>query len=612
MYRMRKQIDRFAKGLSDFFSILAFCIEISYKASPRYFLTRVFFLIALTVLPFFNIYISKIMINALFEGAVGAVPLDIFTVSFINLIILVVSLTLSTKLAERVGYYYQGLHLELVLMRTQYQLMEKTAALDLRFFDSSDFYNEMSDARNNISLIGQAAFEMLGLLRGCLQFLIAFIYLFQYSPLMGVLLVLSFIPSLIIENKQVEAVYRYQREHLLQQRKMNYTMDLTISRLFAKDIRFYNLFSFVSEKYKAAWNMLFTIKRNIATKYTRLLSILAFLPEAVKVFFFIKMGLDVFHGSILIGDFTYYQDIIFQTIAGLYLVLYNISRLNDGKIRIKNYMRFMNFESELKDAGTQGVPEGLITIEFRDVYFRYNETTPYILNGLSFAIDSNKMAALVGVNGAGKSTIVKLLLRFYDPTKGAILINGEDIKAYSLESLRECFSVMFQDYNNYAFTVRESVGLSNTNEMSNSELVKESLAESGADAFTSRYPEGIETYLTRQYDEDGEELSGGQWQAVALARTFFRKARFYILDEPSAALDAEAEDKLFKQFEALYKDKGALLISHRLSNIASADIILVIENGRLIEQGTHRELMHEDGRYAQLYHLQAEKYAVDA
>ena len=230
------------------------------------------------------------------------------------------------------------------------------------------------------------------------------------------------------------------------------------------------------------------------------------------------------------------------------------------------------------------------------------------MEDVSFRFHSREKLALVGMNGSGKTTLIKLLLRFYDPTQGEIRLNGINLKEYDLKSLRKVYSTLFQDYCNYAFTVRESVELADLTVEQADERLEQAIRNSGAEEFVSKFSNGLDTYLTREYETDGEELSGGQWQKVALARTFYREAPIYILDEPSAALDAQSEDELFRNFEKLYHDKGSILVSHRLSNVIHTDKILVLENGRLIEQGSHKELMNLNGRYAEMFRLQAEKY----
>lgn len=430
----------------------------------------------------------------------------------------------------------------------------------------------------------------------------------MWNGILPILLTLSVIPSVIFKNKQLESVYSFQREHMKDERKIFYSFNMALSKEYAKDIRIYGLFPFLSSKVLNAWNHLFKSKKRITKRYTKILIVFDMLPEIIMVVCIFLLGVSVIRGNCTIGDFNYYQGIIGQVTAGIFMVIYNYTQIYDGKIRINNYVKFMNFKNNVKDEGKLVLEKSLFTIEFKNVGFRYNNKAKYVLKNLSFKIRSDQKIALVGVNGSGKSSIIKLLLRFYDPEEGVILINDKDIREYTIESVRKCFSPMFQDYCNYAFTVSEDVSISNYNESHNEEKVQYALYKSGAYEFVEKFPDKLNTYLSRQYEE-GEELSGGQWQKIALSRMFFQNAEMYILDEPSSALDAESEDELFRKFEELYKDCGAILISHRLSNVKTADNILVIGDGKIIEQGNHKELMKLNGKYARMYNLQAKKYS---
>ncbi len=297
-----------------------------------------------------------------------------------------------------------------------------------------------------------------------------------------------------------------------------------------------------------------------------------------------------------------------QILGGVYMVISSYTQLADGKIRIQNYRKFLGFQSKIHADGTLELTKSSFIIEFKNVSFRYNDNLPWILKKVSFSFDSRQKVALVGVNGSGKTTIIKLLLRFYDPVEGQILMDGKDIREYTLDSVRRHFSTVFQDYSNYAFSVKESVSLSDISRVGEEERIIDALKQSGADEFVDRFPQGMDTYLTRRYDESGQELSGGQWQKMALARAFFRKSDIYILDEPSASLDARSEDEVFRMFQTMYAEKGAILISHRLSNVHLSDLILVLDKESLAESGHHEELMKKDGVYAHMYRLQAEKY----
>ena len=247
-------------------------------------------------------------------------------------------------------------------------------------------------------------------------------------------------------------------------------------------------------------------------------------------------------------------------------------------------------------------------IEFSHVYFRYPGKENYVLEDCSFTMEAGQQIGLVGENGCGKSTIVKLILRLYDVEEGEILLNGIDIMEYDIEKYRAMFSVLFQDFIKYSFTLRENVSLSDIEKSDNDERIKDALSKSEMSELVSTWDKGLETPLTRSFEPDGKELSGGQWQRIALSRVFFADRDFVILDEPSASLDVFAEEKIFRQFQQLSGNRSSIIISHRLSSIVAADKILVLKNGRILEQGKHKELLSKNGYYSELFYAQAQSY----
>ena len=278
----------------------------------------------------------------------------------------------------------------------------------------------------------------------------------------------------------------------------------------------------------------------------------------------------------------------------------NSKELNDVR-------SFVEMKPLLEKSGTK-TPSKNPRIEFKNVSFRYPNAENDVLSHCSFMINPGEVVGLVGLNGSGKSTIVKLLCRFYDPTDGQILIDGIDNKEFDIVKLRALFGVLFQDFVTYSFSLRENVALSDLSRISESEAIKKACDDSNASDFVNGWENGIDEVLTRRFDKQGKELSGGQWQRVSLARAFFRNAPVILLDEPSAALDPIAEHQIFEDFANISQNKSAVLISHRLSSITLSDKILVLEDGHIIEQGSHKDLLEQNGRYAHLFNLQASKY----
>ena len=267
---------------------------------------------------------------------------------------------------------------------------------------------------------------------------------------------------------------------------------------------------------------------------------------------------------------------------------------------------FVEMEPLLEHGGTM-IPTGNPRIEFKDVSFRYPGGDHDVLSHCSFTIEPGEIVGLVGPNGCGKSTIVKLLCRFYDPGSDEILIDGVSNKEYDIVKLRELFGVLFQDYVRYSFSLRENVALSKPEKKDCDADILRACDQSRID-FMKDWKNGIDENLTRRFDPNGKELSGGQWKRISLARAFFRNAPIILLDEPSASLDPVAEHQIFEDFSQISENKSAVLISHRLSSITLADKILVLEDGHITEQGSHADLLRRDGRYAYLFNLQASKY----
>lgn len=308
-----------------------------------------------------------------------------------------------------------------------------------------------------------------------------------------------------------------------------------------------------------------------------------------------------------IGDFTMYISALDNMENSINSLMDAISSLYTDNLYIESLLALLNMESTLKDGKREFLIDEFSTIEFRNVWFRYPNNENYVLKGISLKLEKGKVYALLGLNGSGKTTLVKLLMRLYDPEKGNIFLDGVDIKEYSLQSLYRNIGVVFQDFVKYPLTVNENVGIGNIAYMNNMEYIKKAIAIAGADKFIQNLPRGYQTILEKEWDE-GSELSGGQWQKIAIARAVLKKASILVLDEPSAALDPEAEFEIFQKMKVLMKGKMSILITHRFSNTDIVDYIFMMENGKIIECGTHQDLMKAKNKYYSLYKLQAEAY----
>lgn len=597
------------KKLKELLYIIRFCFKVSWKASKKYVVIRSVIEITVSGIPFVTITLSKELIN--FLAAVPGMKVDV-SESLYNLILLlsiVLFLKIVSRFTNRIKDYCGGVHKDLISREIDTQIAEQSAALDLSYFDSAKFYNEMNNARRDSSALQTLTWLVMDVIRSSIQFVVSLIVLLKLNTIFALLLIATGIPSIISERKFTEVIYRWQRNHVPEERKMGYIMGILTGRGFAKDVRLYNIQKELLSRYNSMWDKWFKDKRDTTFERSKWVMLFSALPEFGVIVISLYVGIEIMHGRLTIGDYSLYTGMVGQLMGGLFMIILLTSNIYDNNLRIVNYNNFLKWESNIKDTGTI-IPEPPMEISFVHVAFKYPGTDEYILKNVSFTMSQNEKVALVGLNGAGKSTIVKLILRYYDPTEGEILVNGTNLKEYDLKAYRKLFSVMFQDYANYAFTIEENITLSNLDNRDNLEKIKMACDKSGAQSVADKYETGLDTYLTRQFEEDGKELSGGEWQKIALARTFFREGDIIILDEPSARLDPEAEHQIFTKFAELCEGKGAIFISHRLSNVTMADRIIVLDDGKVIEDGSHKKLMELKGKYSYLFNLQAEKYKV--
>jgi len=528
-------------------------------------------------------------------------------------------ITLASGLLNAISNIIQQLLQELVSNRIQLDILEKSGTLDLAFFENPESYDKIRQATNQSSYQPTSMIsQTFGLGQTLISMVSLIFVLFHLAWWLAVISLVVPIPAFIFSTRYGWKGYRLMRRQSPERRLMNYFVTLMTTDTYNKEIKLFNLSSFFIARFKTVATKLYLQDQALALKRYLITFGWSNLSTVVNIAIYIYVALQAIAGRITLGGLTLYTQTATQVGQNFQSLLNSISSTYENALYVNMLFEFLAYQSQIRspaepqpfEHSEQSQGED---IEFRKVSFTYpgkNPETEASLRQVSFTIRAGEAIALVGHNGAGKTTLVKLLTRLYEPDEGEILIGGKNIQLYSLEELRQHIGVIFQDYVNYYLTARENIGVGRIEEVENRELVVSAAHQSGANIAIEKLPQNYETTLGRWFKnvEESAQLSGGEWQKIALARAFIRDARVLVLDEPTSALDARAEYEVFKQFRTLTTNKTALFISHRFSTVRLADRILVLENGRVIEHGTHAELMALGQRYAELFNLQAQAY----
>ena len=435
------------------------------------------------------------------------------------------------------------------------------------------------------------------------------VLLVRFSPWLAVIVFVSAIPSFLSQSQYAERAFRAVSRRAPESRLLNYLEMLLTGNDTIKEIKLFGLGEPLLKRYQELFTKFYLEDRAIAQRRTwaglgwGLLSNLAYYGSYAWIV------LRTIAGSITLGDMTMFLGIFRQSQSSIRSLLDSLNRLYESNLYLDNLLDYLKLQPVLMAPADGIIAPAPIRqgIEFRNVSFRYPGSDTFVLRNINLHIQPGERIALVGLNGAGKTTLIKLLTRLYDPTDGQILLDGVDLREYDLTSLHQRFGVIFQDFVRYQFTVRENIGFGQVDALDDLDRIKNAADRGGAGSIIEKMPKGYDTMLGRRW-EKGQELSGGQWQKIALARAFMRKAEVLVLDEPTSALDAEAEYEVFRRFGELMEGRIAVLISHRFSTVRMADRIVVLSAGKILELGSHAELMALDGAYARLFNLQAEGY----
>ncbi len=493
----------------------------------------------------------------------------------------------------------------------QLMVMEKANTLDLSYFEDATFYDKMQRAQKEATSrpIGMIS-NTFGMGQTVVTLLSMLVVLAQLSWWVAVVALIAPIPAFVASMRYGWWGYQMMRRQSPVRREASYYTTLLTTDTYNKEFKLFGLGDFFMQLYRRRSSEFYeqargiVVPRYLASFTWGLGSIVA------NGLIYLYVALQAVAGRISLGGLSFYSQAALSLGSSFQGLLSGVSSTYENNLFITTLFDFLAYQPHIVSPPGGLIPSGDgLRVEFRGVSFTYpgrQESGP-ALKDVSFVIEPGESIALVGRNGAGKTTIVKLLTRLYDPDEGEILINGRNLKEYDLDALRKQIGVIFQDYVTYYMTAGRNIGIGRVEAIEDLAGIRGAAAKSGADAVVAKLPEGYDSMLGKWF-ESGQQLSGGEWQKIALARAFMRDAHLLILDEPTSSLDPQAEYEVFARFRELTLGKSAIFISHRFSTVRLANRIIVIENGGILEEGTHADLVARGGRYAELFSLQAEAY----
>jgi ATP-binding cassette, subfamily B, bacterial len=488
-------------------------------------------------------------------------------------------------------------------------LMRHAATLDLDYFEDPEFYNKLERARQQTASRISLLSETLGQAQQLLTVVFLAAGLLVFSPWLLLLLFLALLPAFLGESHFNGQSYSLLYSRTPEKRELDYLRYTGASDETAKEVKVFGLSQFLINRYQFLSDKFFSENRLLALRRASWGAVFSAIGNAGYYLAYASIVWRTVQGDITIGDLTFLAGSFSHMRSLLESFLLRFSGIAEGALYLKDLFDFLELKPRIAPPASPRPMPLKITqgFQFENVGFRYAGSEKWAVRHLTFMLHAGEKLALVGENGAGKTTITKLLSRLYDPTEGRILLDGFDLKEYTPEELRKRIGVIFQDFIRYQLTASNNIAIGQIDDRENTLRVKNAAAQSLADLVIDKLPKGYDQMIGKRFAE-GVELSGGEWQKIALARAYMRDSELLILDEPTAALDARAEHEIFQRFSELTRDKTAVLISHRFSTVRMADRILVLQNGILSEMGSHEELLTLNRRYAELFNLQAKAY----
>lgn len=606
-----------------FFSRLAYIVRMVWQTGHWILVMMVITAVLDGVLPIIGAILSRDILNQLQSiiserviADVSGVPYAVtFWGSMVMLLLIFYFLyRILSQVVARISVAVTRIAGEKVVRYVRVQIMEKAKEVDLASFDRPEFYEQLENANREAGVrpisVLSSTFDVVS--RAIT--LISYIVILATAPGMwwtALVMILVSAPTAAISFVYKRKAFQYMRRRSKDRRQMSYYSDLMVNKDMVKEIRMFDLGDRMIDSYNGVFSRYYAGMRKLIVRESSWQVLVTIISSVVNCVFFAMIAIKVFDGSLQIGDYSLYTGALTSIATTVSALINTSAHVYEGTLFIDNLMSFMKVESTVIPMTDEPIPvqHGKAhTIEFVNVSFSYPESDKKVLKNINLKFREGETVVLVGLNGAGKTTLIKLLMRLYDPTEGKILLDGRDLREYDTAELYRIFGVIFQDFGKYAFSVADNIRFGDVHRNAEEIEIREAARKANATDFIEQLSDGYDTALMRYFEPDGTELSIGQWQKLAIARAFFGDSDILILDEPTASLDPMAEQEIFNQFDQLRKDKMTIFVSHRLSSATVATKIVVLEGGEVLEEGTHRELMAQKGRYFELFSTQAKRY----
>ena len=599
--------------VSKFFKRLFYIFSIVWETRPWILFVMMFMAIFNGAVPVVGSLIGREILNALQDayteftltGAVvfeGVMSLMVFQFAYIFI----------TRIVGQISSIITNIAGELVVNHVNVKIMNKAKEIDMTGFDRPDFYEKLENASREAGhrpiQILNANFTIVSTIISLISYMVL---IWSVVPIAPILIAVMSIPSAIVNFTYRKKNFLYMRHRSKDRRQMSYYSSLMTNKDVAKEIKMFGLADTFIDRYKKVFEKYFKGLKRLFISEGAWHIFISFVTTVLNCVLFIVIAKGVCGGEYQIGDYSLYTTALTGIASSIGTIVGTTASIYEGTLFIDNMITFMNEKKLI--VPTLAEPRRVNRqiahkFEFRNVCFHYPQSDHDVIHNINLTIEAGSTVVLVGLNGAGKTTLIKLLTRLYDPTEGVILLDGYDLREYEVSDLYATFGIIFQDFGKYAVSVKENIMFGQISKGLDEEDMYRAAEQSNSADFINALPDKYDTPLMKYFETNGIELSIGQWQKLSIARAFYSDTDILILDEPTASLDAIAEQEIYRQFDELRRDRTTIFVSHRLSSATTADMIVVLQNGSVVETGTHLELMRAKKQYYELFSAQAERY----